>query len=275
MKLKDLKDKKILILGFGKEGRNTFQALRYLFPKKELAIADKKKINILFKNINLFTGDNYLKVIKDYNIIIKTPGISFKKIKPYLNSKKKVTSQTELFLNNFQGKVIGITGTKGKGTSASLIYNILKNNGFKVGLGGNIGKPVLYDLVKKRIPKIFVYELSAQQLENINCSPHIAVFLNLYPAHLNFFQNIKKYKKAKSNICLYQNKEDYFIFYKNQDFLKKLSKKTKAKTISFKEKEIKKIKEKLGNIYLKGDFNYLNILAAFKVAKMFNITENK
>ncbi|GAI57677.1 unnamed protein product, partial [marine sediment metagenome] len=129
MKLAELKNKKILILGFGREGKDTLLFLKKLFPKKKVAVADQK------------FDKNYLNKIKDYDLIIKTPGIPFK-ILPK-SALKKITTQTEIFFDNCPGKIIGITGTKGKSTTASLIYKILKKGGVKVHLVGNIGKPVL------------------------------------------------------------------------------------------------------------------------------------
>jgi len=273
MKLESLKNKKILILGFGREGKDTFNALRYLFPKKKLAIADQKKIHLSFKNIKTFFGKDYLKSLKKYQVIIKTPGIAFKDIKRYLKKNHIITSQSNLILNNFSGKIIGVTGTKGKGTTASLIYKVLKKANFNIDLGGNIGKPLLLKLVKKDLSDILVYEFSAQQLEIVNNSPYIALFLNLYPAHLNYFKDFESYKKAKSNIFKFQKKDDYLIFYKNQSILRKIVKKSKAQKIGFSKQRLNKFKKEIGKINLIGDFNFLNILAAFKVAKIFNINK--
>ena len=122
MKINELKNKKILILGFGKEGQDTFAFLKKLGFKMEIGISDKRDL----KMKNVHSGKDYLKAIKNYDIIIKTPGIPLKSISPYLKKSSKVTSQTNIFFNNFQGRIIGVTGTKGKSTTSSLIYAILK-----------------------------------------------------------------------------------------------------------------------------------------------------
>ena len=226
MKLTQLKNKKILILGFGKEGKDNYLALRNLFPEKVLGIADKQEIsnfqfpisNLLKKDkrVKLYFGKNYLKEIKNYHLIIKTPGISLRLIKPYLTKKQIITSQTQIFLENCKETIVGITGTKGKGTTASLIYQILKKGGLKAKLVGNIGKPVFQTLLKSKKNDIFIYELSSHQLENLKKSPHIAVFLDLYPAHLDYYKNFEEYKKAKENIALRQTKKDFFIYNADQ-----------------------------------------------------------
>jgi UDP-N-acetylmuramoylalanine--D-glutamate ligase len=193
--LEELKDKKILILGFGREGRDNFRFLRKLFPKKIIGIGDrsekikdqKSKIKNLLngdKKIKWHLGENYIKALKKYDVIIKSPGIPFK-ILPK-TALRKITSQTEIFFENCPGKIVGITGTKGKSTTAALIYKILKTGGLKAHLVGNIGKPVLNLLFTATPKDVYVYELSSHQLYNLKKSPQIAVFLNIYPEHLDY-----------------------------------------------------------------------------------------
>jgi len=258
MKLEQLKKKKIAVLGFGKEGKDTFFALRKLFPKKVIGIADKEKVEKPDKNTKIYSGKNYLKALDDYELIFKTPGIPISKIKKY---KKKITSQAEILFDNFKGLIIGITGTKGKGTTATLIYQILKKAGFKVYLVGNIGKPVFQKLLKAKEDEILVYELSSHQLQTLKKSPQIAVFLNLFPDHLDYYKNFKEYQRAKENIFRYQKKEDFLIY--NPE-LKNIVKKAKSKKIPFK---------KGMDVSLKGDFNQLNAEAAFLTVKLLNVPD--
>jgi len=287
MYLNELKDKKTLVLGFGKEGKDNYLALRKLFPKKILTIADKlgfkelsKKNQELLKkdkNLKLYLGKDYLKSLKDYQLIIKTPGIRLSSLKPFLRKKTKITSQTEIFFKYCPGKIIGVTGTKGKGTTSSLIYQILKKSGFRSHLVGNIGKPVFQTLLKAKKEDIFVYELSSHQLQSLKKSPYIAVFLNLYPDHLDYYKNFKEYCQAKESIASYQTKKDYFIYNSEQKLLREIAKKSKAKKIPFDAKKIKNLEKIIARkeIPLKGDFNLLNILAAVLVGKIFNISSEK
>ncbi len=259
MKLNDLKGKKILILGLGREGRDNFRFLRKIFPGKVLGIGDRNE-NVKcqmssVKNVKWHLGKNYLKVLKNYDVIIKSPGIPFK-LPEIQKARKagKITSQTEIFFENCPGKIIGVTGTKGKSTTASLIYQILKQGGVKAHLVGNIGKPVLSLLFKAKPDDVYIYELSSHQLYNLKKSPQIAILLNIYPEHLNYYKDFKEYAAAKANITLYQNKNDYLIFNPRDKIVSKIAKKSKAKKIP-----------------IKGKYYSLDKEAAKAVGKIFKI----
>jgi len=272
MRIEKLRNKKILILGFGREGRDNLKFLRKLFPKKVIGIANQKQFSISkegarlrrvgggsgvvqFPNVKFHLGKNYLKALKNYDVIIKSPGIPFKILpKSALN---KVTTQTEIFFDNCPGKIIGVTGTKGKSTTASLIYQILKacpERSRRAHLVGNIGKPVLSLLFRAKPNDIYVYELSSHQLYNLKKSPRIAVFLNIYPEHLDYYRNFKEYVRAKANITRYQTKDDYLIFNSGDKLVKEIAKKSKAKKIP-----------------IKGEYYDLNTASARAVGKIFKI----
>ncbi|HNY35720.1 MAG TPA: UDP-N-acetylmuramoyl-L-alanine--D-glutamate ligase [Candidatus Pacearchaeota archaeon] len=282
MKINSLEKKKVLILGIGREGADSFVFLRKKFPKKKLFVADKKKCEEMDlktrkllndKNIELFLGDDYLKSIKGFDIILKSPGISLSSIKKYLSKKTKVTGQTELFFDNCPGMIIGVTGTKGKSTTSSLIYSVLKEAGFKAYLVGNIETPSLSFLLSAKKNDIFVYELSSHQLQNLEASPHIAVFLNIYPEHLDYYKNFKEYFLAKTNIVKYQKKNDYFIFNSKIKEIKDLSAKAKSKKIEINPIDFSK--------FLKDNQGFLeithidNLIAVLNVAKILKIKEEK
>lgn len=277
---KDFGNKKIMILGFAKEGQDNYFGLRKIFPEKRIAIADKKNFKDLTvktrqilnrdKAIKLFLGKDYLKKIKDYEIVIKTPGINQRDIQPYLKKGTCLTSQTKIFFDYCPGKIVGITGTKGKGTTASLIYQILKTAGQPAHLVGNIGTPVFLKLLRAREQDIYIYELSSHQLQYLKKSPQIAVFLNIYPDHLDYYKNFKDYFSAKQSITLYQGKGDYFIYNREDKNIRALAKKTVAQTIPFSLKDKKKIYKiiKKKDIPLQGDFNLYNIIAAGLTAQL-------
>jgi UDP-N-acetylmuramoylalanine--D-glutamate ligase len=278
MKLEELKNKKVLILGFGKEGRDTFEFLRKLFFDKVFGIADKNPQvrNKKIRNVKWHLGRNYLKALKDYDIIIKSPGIPIHLPEVERAFKEgKITSQTEIFLKNCEGKIVGVTGTKGKSTTASLIYKVLKEGKLKVHLVGNIGKPVLNYLLSQTRNKIFVYELSSHQLYNLRVSPQVAVFLNFYPDHLDYYKDLKEYLMAKANITLWQTENDFLIYNFNDKNVREIAKKSKAKKIP-----IKNCSDVLENIGIKeipfyGKFYGLNIACAIKVGEIFGIEKKK
>lgn len=281
MNIKSLEKKKVLILGIGREGADSFVFLRKKFPKKKLFVADKKKYEdldiktkkLLNGNVELILGDDYLKNIKSFDVILKSPGISLSSIKKYLGKKTKVTSQTELFFDNCPGMIIGITGTKGKSTTSSLIYSVLKEAGFKTYLVGNIETPSLSFLLKAEKKDIFVYELSSHQLQGLEMSPHIAVFLNIYPEHLDYYKDFKEYFLAKTNIVKYQKRNDYFIFNSKIKEINDLAKKAKSKKIEINSIDFAK--------FLKENQEFLeithidNLIAVLNVLKILNIKEEK
>ena len=179
----------ILILGMGREGQATARFL--------------EKHSIKFTTSDTSKKD----YLKNFDVIIKSPGIPYlPEIKKAKEKGKIISSATQIFFDIYQGKIIGVTGTKGKSTTATLIYEVLKTGGLDVGLVGNIGKPALE--IKN---SIMVYELSSFQLADLVKSPHIAVVTNIYPEHLDWHGSFENYKKAKENISKYQTKEDILI----------------------------------------------------------------
>jgi len=218
-----LKDKNIAILGFGKEGKSSYSFIRKHLPDKYLFIHDVNEIEIDDPNVTVISGENYLQNLNKYDIILKTPGISFANLN-YFIEPEKISSQTALFLQYFGKQTIGITGTKGKSTIASLIYHILTQNHKKTVLAGNIGTP-LFDVIDKMDKQtLVVAELSAHQLEFVRHSPHIAVLLNLYPEHLDHFNSFSSYIQAKLNITTYQNENDMLVYNEDDEWISKLLK---------------------------------------------------
>lgn len=250
-------NKKILILGFGREGQSTYKLIRKYIKEQTLYIADRKENfekNYEFlsqdKNIKCISGEGYLEDLEEYDVIMKSPGISFVGLdtsKFYNNIK----SQLELLLEFFDIFTIGITGTKGKSTTSSLIYKVLKEQNVKSMLLGNIGVPV-FDYIDT-IPNdtTLILEMSSHQLEYMKLSPNISILLNIYPEHLDHYESFEKYAEAKCNIFKYQNKSDYFIYNSDDETINKF----------LKDEEAKKYKVSLkgnGDIYLKGENIYFN-----------------
>lgn len=206
-----LENKKILILGYGREGKSAYKFIKDNVLNYKLGIADRNEVLLDDIQISFYFGDNYLDAIKDYDIVIKSPGVV---IKDYISDeeKTKITSLTDLFLRFCKNTIIGVTGTKGKSTTSSLIYHILKKCGFDTYLIGNIGIPCFDVIDDIKEDTVLVYELSCHQLEFVQASPNISILLNLYEEHLDHYVDVRAYVNAKTNIYKYQTKDDYLIY---------------------------------------------------------------
>lgn len=229
------KDKKILILGFGMEGKSTYKVIRRYLPNQKIYISDKNQ-NIKNEceflkndnNIEIIEGAKYLDNLQAYDIIMKSPGIVLKDI-DVSEIKSKIKSQLELLLEFFDVNSIGITGTKGKSTTSSLIYRMIEEQGKEALFLGNIGKPVFDYLDEIKENMYIVLEISSHQLEFMDLSPKIAVFLNAYEEHLDHYSSLDAYIEAKCNIYRYQKETDYYIYNAEIEVIKEKNKKYETK----------------------------------------------
>ena len=201
--LNRLRDKRILILGFGREGKSSLAFLQKYLPEAQVAVADKNPMEGV-----THSGENYLQSVYNYDLVIKTPGIS---LKDFDAKGVEITSQTDLFLSQFHNQTIGISGTKGKSTTTSLIYHLLKSSGHDAILTGNIGIPCFDIMEQIHEDSIVVYELSAHQLEYVHNSPRVGVLLNVFEEHLDHFGTFERYKQAKFNLLRYMGADDYAV----------------------------------------------------------------
>lgn len=251
------KDKKILILGFGREGKSTYNLIRKYLHTQTLYIADKAE-GIQNtpelqedKYVKCITGEGYLQNLNNYDIIMKSPGISFAKLDTS-EFEHKIKSQLELFLEYFDNvTTIGITGTKGKSTTSSLIYNVLKDQNRKCELLGNIGVPVFESIDKLMENEVIVLEMSSHQLEYMKTSPNIAILLNIFPEHLDHYKSFDDYAKAKCNINKYQNEGDYFLYNVDNETICRLKNSSKGASYKVSCKGNLTV-----DIYLEGDTVY-------------------
>lgn len=301
-----LENKKILILGFGKEGESTYLFLRKHFPEKKLEIVDKN-MNLLTDkpyllediNVEVVLGEDYFRDIDYFDIVLKTPGISLKDF-DISKFENKITSQLELLLEFVPCYTIGVTGTKGKSTTSSLIYQMIKEQGKDVMLLGNIGEPIFNDIDDMKKDTILVLELSSHALEFVKKSPNIAILLDIYEEHLDHYSSMEKYIEAKFNVAKFQSKNDIFIYnasnrymqefnfdYKKSDYAiieedSELSKTLNLKSDNYvliNEDRIYFNKTKLFdsklNMQLKGKHNENNVLFVLTVAKILNLDMEK
>jgi len=295
--IEKLKNKKIAIMGFGKEGKSTYNFIRKYLPNQTISILDKFDIlkNNEYlnkdKNLNIITGDNYLDNLDNYDLIIKAPGIALLDIDTK-SFEHKITSQLELILEINKQNIIGITGTKGKSTTSSLIYNIIKDQFDNVYLLGNIGNPILDYIEKFNEKSILVIEMSSHQLEYVKNSPHIGIILNLFQDHLDHTGTLEKYHNDKMHMFKFQSKEDIGIYDGQNEYLNNLINKNnyQSQLYTF------KVNDKSSTIYtinnniyyndeiiydgnqkrnLIGSHNLKNIMAALLTCKLLNLDIEK
>jgi UDP-N-acetylmuramoylalanine--D-glutamate ligase len=286
LRLDDLENKSILILGFGAEGQSTYDFLRRRWPTKAFSIADKRELSEFPEEIadrirndaelRLNFGARYLDSADGYNceVIIKTPGIpaSTDAIARARKAGCTLTSHSQIFMSNYpRERIIGVTGTKGKSTTASLIYHILRSAGMAVELAGNIGKPPLSLIDSVSSDCTFVLEFSSHQLAEIEASPHVAVLLNIVPEHLDYYASFEEYVAAKENITRFQTADDFLVYAADYPIPTAIAQRSKATLKPFGiEQELDGIPD-AGAIPLRGKFNLQNIFAAAATASVCGV----
>ncbi|MFA6493365.1 MAG: UDP-N-acetylmuramoyl-L-alanine--D-glutamate ligase [Patescibacteria group bacterium] len=231
LKLENLKNQKVGILGLGQENS---ALLEFLYKKGiNVTVCDKKEKGEAgehlekIKNlpIQFRFGDNYLDNLEDFDVVFRTPGLPYldSKISNALKAGVVVSSQIKLFFDLCPCPIVGVTGTKGKGTTTTLIYEILKKSSkfsglnSRVFLGGNIGTPPIEFLDKLQVDDVVVLELSSFQLQDLEKSPNIAIALDIKVDHLDYHKDKKEYVEAKTNIVRFQTKDDFAVI--NADYL--------------------------------------------------------
>ena len=216
--LEFLQNKRIMILGYGREGESTYKFLRQNFPEMLITVADsnmqllEQKIELVEDiYVEVILGTDYFAAIDDFDLVIKAPGVSLKDY-DIERFRDKIYSQLQLFLEFVPVYTIGITGTKGKSTTSSMIYKILCDQGKEALLLGNIGEPYFNYLDQMTKNTICVLELSSHALEYVHNSPNIAILLNMFEEHLDHYKSFAHYEAAKYNIVKYQTQDDYYIY---------------------------------------------------------------
>lgn len=220
----------LAILGWGREGKSLISYIRTKWGQAaDITVLDKnpatKGHSHILQNVRMLTGTRYLENLSRFDVIFRSPGIHYlnPEIKKAEQAGSLITSPTQIFFEELISfklkakssypKIIGVTGTKGKGTTTTLIYNILRASGFKTLLAGNIGTPMLSELSKAKKMDYIVLELSSFQLHDLNISPDLAVILDITPDHLDVHKNFGEYSGAKANIARFQNKSGKVFFF--------------------------------------------------------------
>ena len=295
---KFLSNKKIAIIGAGVSNIPLMEVLISngnditIFDKKEINNMPEEAIKIIQKNnIKTFSGENYLENLVGFDVIFRSPSIL--PTNAYLEKEASrgalITTEIEQVIRLAPCKIIGITGSKGKTTTTTIINEILTNLGYKTYLGGNIGIPLYSKLNNMNKEDIVILELSSFQLMNMKVSPNIAVVTNISPDHLDVHSSYEEYINAKKEIYLNQNKNDILVLNKDDDIVKNFANDAKG-TIRYFSKNNLKDSYILDNDYisyngqhiidtkkllLKGSHNYLNIAASLNAIKDYIHVSNE
>ena len=274
---------RIAILGFSLEGK---AILKYLqkspqYKNAEIWILDRdSKLQIhpnVPNNIRIKKGKNYLKNLDEFDIIFRSPGIPYNlpEIQSAIKNGVQFSSSTKIFFEEAKKigcQIIGITGTKGKGTTSTLLYKIIKANGKEVFLAGNIGKPAIEILPKLSKKSIVILELSSFQLQDLKRSPNITIILNIFEDHLDSHKSFKEYVLSKANIAKWQTKTDKIFYDADNKWSRLLAQKSKGEKIPISISNFKLFKQ--GDLKMAGEHNFKNAVIAATIAKNIGINEN-
>lgn len=292
-----LKNRKVAVIGLGV---SNLPLLDYLYEKGAIVTVfddrDTEKISKeAIEKVNKYEfetsfGENNLDKLVGFDLIFRSP--SCMPTKKELEEEERrgaiVTSEIEMLMEMAPCKVIGVTGSDGKTTTTSLIYEIVKNAGYNTHLGGNIGIPLFTKLKEIEPEDVIVLELSSFQLMNMNISPDISVITNITPNHLNIHASYEEYIDAKKNIFKNQKEDGIVVLNYDNELTRNCRSEANGKVIYFSSKEklengiivdndvIKECEDRLRkhiintkDIHLRGMHNYENVAAAIAATKSF------
>jgi len=213
---------KIGILGYGIEGK---ALLKYLVRHQydDITVCDKE-VELKERmpdGVSVRLGPQYLDNLTDFDVLFRSPGVRY--LEPRVQAAKtagvEVTSGTAFFLDQAICPVVGVTGTKGKGTTCTLIFEMLKLANLDAHLGGNIGKSAIGFLDKVKGKSVTVLELSSFQLQDLENSPKYAVILNTTTDHLDYHADRDEYLQAKESLLAHQKKDSVAVLNKDYDYV--------------------------------------------------------
>jgi len=241
-----IKNKNVAVVGIGVSNIPLIYFLLSLganvsaFDKKSEEDLGQTAIDFKEKGVKLILGENYLDNLKGYQVIFKTPSMRIDS-KAFVEAKLKgayITSEMEEFVKYCPCKVYGITGSDGKTTTTTIVYKMLKEQGFKTWVGGNIGAPLFANIEKIEENHRVVIELSSFQLMTMDNSPQVSLVTNLSPNHLDMHKNMEEYIDCKKNIFKYQEANDLLILNKDNDITRSFKDEAKGNVVLFSRKDI-------------------------------------
>lgn len=267
------KIRKIGILGFGNEG---CAVLKFLKGNKELKdtevwILDKSEKIKIPAGIKAQLGKNYLKDLGRFEIVYRSPGVPYMAKELVAARKKGVrfSSATKLFFERCPAPIIGVTGTKGKGTTSTLLKKILKAAKRDVYLAGNIGLPAVEILSKLRKTSLAILELSSFQLQDLEISPKISVALEVFPDHQDSHKNLAEYYSSKANIAKHQKPTDAVFFFGDREKSRWVGAHGKGKKMPVLPDGSLELDEE--ELNMRGPHNFRNAVLALTVAEYLGV----
>ena len=207
-----------------------------VFDNREIDKIDVEIMNkVICYDMEYSLGENYLSKLVDFDIIFRSPSCLPSNPALLLEASRGaiVTSEIEMFMELCPGTIIGVTGSDGKTTTTTLIYEILKAKGYHCYLGGNIGIPLFTKVGEMRPEDMIVLELSSFQLMNMKISPKVSVITNITPNHLNIHEDMEEYIEAKKNIFKHQSKDGTVILNYDNNITKNCADEAVGKVIFF------------------------------------------
>lgn len=260
----------ICIIGFGKEGQAMLKALEATAWDGDVTLADLKE-DFSHPQHPVIRGKEYLEQIDagNFDVIIKSPGVPPHPL--FEKWGKKLTTPTHIFFDSIRDSgatVIGVTGSKGKSTTSSLIAAILKEDGRDVHLVGNIGEPAILHIDDAKKDAVFVMEMSSYQLMDLTVSPQIAVVTSFFPEHLDYHGSEEAYLEAKKHIARFQTPQDSVFFCANFSGCIEIAKEGDGRKIPFSEADSPVTQEEISLI---GEHNLSNIAGAYKVCESLGV----
>jgi UDP-N-acetylmuramoylalanine--D-glutamate ligase len=241
-----IKHKNVAVVGIGVSNIPLIHFLLSLeadvsaFDKKSEEVLGQTAIDFKSKGVKLILGENYLDNLSGFDVIFKTPSMRSDS-KALIEAKLKgayITSEMEEFLKYCPCKVYGITGSDGKTTTTTIVYNMLKEQGFKTWVGGNIGFPLFANIEEIEIDHRVVLELSSFQLMTMENSPQVSLVTNLSPNHLDMHKDMEEYIDCKKNIFKHQEANDLLILNKDNDITRSFESEAKGNVVFFTTKSI-------------------------------------
>lgn len=223
----------IAIVGFSVEGQSSYKFLSRQGHK--ITICDQNAALKIPDGASAKLGEEYLDGLDEFDLIVRTAGLNPRIILAKNSGvEARITTNLNLFFEHSPCRnIIGVTGTKGKGTTSSLIYKMLSSAGKDVYLGGNIGTPPLDFIDKLKNDSWVVLELSSFQLCDFKYAPYIGICLMVVPEHLNWHKNMKEYVAAKANLFAHQRIIDTAIYLAGDKWSEKIASYSPGRLLSF------------------------------------------